>query len=251
MNNNFNAEPIQILFNSKNGIKSNNKSSEVDFYFNTIEQDNQTHIYLKVLNVNIPYTFYQTNNYNNYLRYIVNNVIYNLIIPEGNYNINDLVNYLKTNMTNFNITYNKINNKLTFTHSQYDFTISNISTCLKFLGLRNNLNSVGRILISECPITVLSTHCICIYTTLHTSFINTSQGEKNKNLLISIPIDVNPYSVIIYNSNSSYGINTYDNIFNSIGFKLCDEDGNIIDLNGMDWSILLELEFIDFVDDSR
>ena len=56
---NYNNDPIQILFHSKNGIKSNGNSSEVDFYFNTIEADNQTHIYIKVLHATIPYSFYQ------------------------------------------------------------------------------------------------------------------------------------------------------------------------------------------------
>jgi len=88
-----------------------------------------------------------------------------------------------------------------------------------------------------------------IYNITH-KFLNTSQGENNKNLLLSIPIDVKPNSVIIYKTNSEHALNTNDNIFNSIGFKLCDEEGNIIDLNGMEWSILLELTFIDFVNDN-
>lgn len=247
---NQNAEPIQILFHSKNGIKSNiNNSAEVDFYFNTIAGDNQTHIYLKPIHVTIPYSFYQTNSTNNYLRYTINNSITNIYIPEGNYNINDLISYLKLNMNGFTITYNRINNKLTFTHSTNDFLISPFSTCLKFLGLKNTLNSTNRTLQSEFPITVLSTHCICIYTTIHTSFLNTSQGEKIQNLLLTIPIDINPNGVIIYKDNLS-SINTNDNLFNSIGFRLCDENGNLLNLNGMEWSILFELQFVDFVSDN-
>lgn len=262
-NNEFDREPMLIHLNSNFAdVKLNNLSSDVGFYFQNIEANSQVHIYLRVLDVVIPYSFYQINSSNNFL--VVQNAQGNnsyITIPQGNYNVYQLITELKTQFQNnyldMNVHYNEITNKLIFTLKHLggpyaEFRFMNTSTCLKILGFDNtNPSSVLQVLTSTNTINLQPTNYIMIHTNLYTSYINKSQSSNLQNMFISIPINTPPNSLIVFQPSSNSAINTYDNLFNTIFFQLTDEYGNKIDLNGQDWSITLELLFYDFVNDGK
>jgi hypothetical protein len=71
---------------------------------------------------------------------------------------------------------------------------------------------------------------------------------KSKNILCSIPIITQPYSNIVYINNTDFKSNLYTNVISSIQLKLVDQNNNVIDLNGCDWSITLQLDVIELID---
>ena len=136
-------ESIQIYLNSKNADKYNNGSSDCEYDLPLIEIPDGFHIYLSVVSCLIPFSFYNINISNNNLYYSFDGIMmYNIIIPIGNYNINDLVKYFKSNMLGFTITYNSNNNKLTFTHTTTNFMFMSNSTCLTILGFIENVTTI-------------------------------------------------------------------------------------------------------------
>ena len=106
--------------------------------------------------------------------------------------------------------------------------------------------STNKVLISNNCLNLESVQCIHIQTNFITGNVNSSQLYK-QNTLCTIPINTNPYSNIVYDNTSNFSTNLYSNLLNEIYIKIVDQDNNIIDLNGLDWSITLQVEILDFV----
>ena len=111
------AESYQIYLNSKYATSYFNNTYK--FSLNTLEIDEGNYIYLSIVHVSIPYSFYNVHENNNRLEYISNNLGYVINIPVSNYNINRLISYLSS----FTITYSSKTNKITFKHSTHGFII--------------------------------------------------------------------------------------------------------------------------------
>ena len=132
------AESYQIYLNSKYADTQNNDSYK--FQLNTLEVQEGYYIYLSVQNVSIPYSFYNVNESNNKIEYILNSQLYTVNIPSSNYNVNQFIEYLSSVMTNFTITYSSKTNKITFVHNALNFTLLSSSTCYKILGFKEGIN---------------------------------------------------------------------------------------------------------------
>jgi hypothetical protein len=244
-------ETIQVNLNSKFASKYINDShSDCLFDLPNIEIPSQHHIHISVRNAIIPYSFYNINSTNNFLIYIANNVTYTYILDIGNYNALQLVKYLNTLIVSSGLScnYNIITNKLTFTHSTYNFIFSSNSTCLSFMGfIYTSLSlSTNKVLISNNCLNLQNVQSIHIQTNFITGNINSSELYK-QNTLCTIPINTSPYSNITYDNSSNFSTNLYSNLLNEIYIKLVDQDNNLINLNGLDWSITLQVEILDFV----
>jgi hypothetical protein len=206
-----------------------------------------------VQNAVIPYTFYNINSSNNTLYYaVMGGTQQTLIIPQGNYNAIQLANFLTTNMAGFIITYNTVNNLYTFSNSAYDFQINTLlSTCLTLIGfqrpLLNFVSSVNKFLTSVYNICLLSKQCVCVQSNLQTGNINnTSKSEGN--ILISIPVQGQPYGLITYFNYNNIRTNLYTNTLSLINIRLCDQHNTLLNLNGVDWSMTLQIDVVKFVD---
>ena len=165
-----NIDSFQIHLTSQTADKIySNNNCDAEFYLPVIEIPSQYHIYVSVQHAVIPFTFYNINSSNNTLNYNINDNIFTVIIPEGNYNINNLKTYLSTAMGGFTIVYNSINNRFTFTHSTNNFIILSSSTCLSLIGLLAQDNySTGLRLTSNRAVNLAPIRCICVSTNLKT-----------------------------------------------------------------------------------
>lgn len=242
---------LQIHLNSKNADKYiNGSNADVEFDLPLIESYNQCHIYLTVQHLVLPYSFYNCNAKNNLLRYMIGTTVYFINITPGNYNVNTLKSYLQTNMSGFSISYNNITNKYTFTHKSTLFSILGSSTCLSMLGF-----SEGITVNSDNNKTLVSTKCIDLATVKNINVCSTFPTDNlikaqnsDINVIASFPVEVAPFSLITYkNYNQSYRFNTFTNIISLLAIKLTDQDGNILELNGCDWTMTIQLDIIDFV----
>jgi hypothetical protein len=60
------------------------------------------------------------------------------------------------------------------------------------------------------------------------------------NTLITIPVDVSPFSMISYNSQSDVNKNLLNvRTINEIDIQIYDEDNNLVNFNNLDWNITL------------
>ena len=243
-----NVESIQLHFNSKYALSyNNNLTSDCNFFLNNrLQIPNQHYIFISVVHVNIPYSFYNINSNNNFLSYTINSITYTLTITKGNYNALNLVSFINSNLqTGFTCSYNAITNKITFLHTTDEFQLNSNSSILGVLGISKNLISSNRTLISDLCLNLQTVQTINILSNLNVG--NLCLCELNtSNILCNIPVSQQPYSNIIYVNQNNFKNNLYSNIINNIKFKLVDEHFKPIDLNGLHWSLTLELTIYDF-----
>ena len=257
-----NLESIQIHLNSKFADKLyDNQISNAEYYLPLIEIPSQHHLLLSIQHAMIPYSFYNINSTNNTLSFqllnIPNGTIYQtntVYIPIGNYNSIQLASHLTQQLTiyGFSIQYQQITNKFLFTNSTYNFRfLSTPSTCNNMIGLHltNDLlnTSILQSLTSFNQINLATQSCLCITSNFNTGSINNA-NHNDMNIIASIPIMNPPYSMIYYQNNSNFRINLYDNNISMINLQIKDQSGNLIDFNGIHYSITLQLDVVKFVE---
>ena len=241
-------ENIQIFFSSQNATSYNNGlTSDCNFYLPMIELPSQHHIYLSVLQSSIPYTFYQINSTNNAFNFYINGAQNSLTIPQGNYNVNQLITWVTSN-TILSATYSIITNKITLSHPSYAFNFLTNATCLSLFGISaSNLFSTNNSLTSDKCVNLLAISCVCIHTNLLTG--NFTMNDKAENTIIqSIPVNAPPYSMICFNNTGAMRSCLYTNTISYINIRLVDQNNNPIDLNGCHFSITLNIDVVKFVE---
>ena len=88
--------------------------------------------------------------------------------------------------------------------------------------------------------------CICVSSNLSTDNF-AKNSVNNKQILCSIPFNVSPFSIIIYQNLTGFKTNLFSNNLDYVNLKLIDQDGILIDLNGCHWSCVLQIDVVDFV----
>jgi hypothetical protein len=83
-------------------------------------------------------------------------------------------------------------------------------------------------------------------TNLKTFNIDKTQVNNN-NTICSIPIITQPYSIITFQNQNNFRVNTYTNTISTLAIKLMDQTGRLLDLNGANWSMTLQFDVVDFV----
>ena len=243
-------ESIQIYLNSQYADTYYNGASDCEYVLPLIEIPDGFHIYVSVVSCLIPYSFYNVNSYNNILYYSFDGfTIYNLTFTLGNYNVNNVLNYLNNNLLNgFSVTYDNIQNRFTFIHATNDFMFMSNSTCFQLLGFTNNMT------ISSSSLSLTSINCINVYnirtiqvnSNLLTYNINKLQ-KNNYCILCSVPITCTPFSLIEYTNRTNFKTNLFLNRLSNIKIKLTDENGNLLNLNGCNYNMTLQLDVVSFV----
>ena len=238
------SESFQLYLDSINADVNNN---EYTFNLPLLEVQDGYYLYFSIVNCVIPYSFYNINSNNNVLNYKINSVNYSLTIPIGNYSIINLVAYLNSQLTNFTFAYNKIYNKITITNSINDF-ILNSSNFLTLIGFNNsNYISTNKTLTSPNCININYIRCINLISNIITYNINTSKNlVNNNNIICSIPVNTSPNTLIQYQNTNNFRTNLFVNTLNKIVIKLVDNNNNIIDLNGLNFNLTVQLDVESF-----
>jgi hypothetical protein len=237
-----------LYLNSKQAIrKVNGSTSDCIFDFNNLPIDDGD-IFVSVQTAQIPCTFYNVDTINNLLVYSVNGgANINLVIPPSNYNVNTLMAYLMTVMTGFTITYNTASNKYTFTHATSTFSFKSTSTCFELIGFLDDAqyNSSGLVLVSTISINFFTIRNILIECSNLITVNKTSNIlDTNCSILTSIPITVSQGSILSYSNvfGLSDRVASVKN-FASLQIRLLDQDLDLLNLNGCEWNITLQLNY--------
>jgi hypothetical protein len=254
------TDTIEIYLNSKSANKQNNGTSDVLFHLPPIEVRKDEKAYVNVKQAVIPFSFYNVNETNNLLNFSIETShqsfnTYSISIPFGNYNINQLISYLNSqflllpaNDKHFTITYSVQTNKLTLKHLHHNFQLLSSSTCFELLGFKENETQYGSLLTGTIYnlTSVFGINLFVvrqIYIASNNFILNNinASNPNDSNILASVSVTGNPNSIIHYeNTTSRHLIHHLNNVTN-LQIKLLDQDGDSLNLNGVNWSITLEL----------
>jgi hypothetical protein len=236
-----------LYLNSKQALKYLNGTSDCIFDFAGLPIDDGE-IYVSVQTAQIPGSFYNVDNINNLLVYSVGvGANINLVIPSSNYNVNTLKTYLQTVMADFTITVNSSTNKYTFTHATSTFSFKSTSTAFEYLGFPDNIsqNSTGLNLISTQVMNFFTIRNVLVeVSNLITVNKTSNQADTNASILCSIPVNTSQGSILSYSNifNLSDKVHSVNN-FASLHVRLLDQDLDLLNLNGCQWNITLQLSY--------
>lgn len=251
-----------------------------NFPNNLINIDDDERIKLTIQEMTIPYTFYQTENYNNKFLIIENGIERIVEISIGNYNIVTFIFELTTKLNSNTSLYNYIVSYIPQTNalqyiatpkigvllnsvifnfdslSIFDIYNINIGESLnEMMGYNNeiinlNLNTAGTAFtsVSTIPIT-MSPGVENLYITINNSCENFSNTDVNNvfstsNILGKIPIATPPFSKIFYyDINQNFSTIITNKYLDNLSFTLYNERFTKITPR-KDYSITIKIEII-------
>ena len=138
---------------------------------------------------------------------------------------------------------------MTFTHTHHNFLLESFSTCFELLGF-NEKSEYNSTYISATNTHILnSVNGINLFVVRQVfiasdNFILNNINASNPNdtnILASVSVTGNPNSIIIYDNTTTRHLIHYLNNVTNLNIKLLDQDGDLLNLNGVNWSITLEL----------
>jgi hypothetical protein len=250
----------QINLNSVDAIK-NNGSNNSDLLFNfknLISEDERiSHIDFSVENAQFPVSFYNITSNNNKLDISLNGGAQNVLtITEGNYNTTTLNTEIITQLSNAGIT--TITITLSTVTGKYSFTIDSgyftfhyaTSTILKVLGFitTQDHTSTSQVLTSNYPVNLLGPLKLKIFSNaIAVDNIDSNNDGSTVNSLIELPISAANFGLILYTNISNIHSNMKTKNLNSIDIRITDDNNNLIDFNGVDFtmSFLIKIYYVE------
>jgi len=246
---NSRTDSIQIYLNSRYADQKPTGDTGICVYtFPQIDIPDGHMIYLSLQNAVIPYSFYSINSSNNVFQITSNSTPYTCTVQPGNYNITQMITALKADLGGlFNIVYNPITNKITITNTTYEFTVLSTGTLNHALGFSesNNTTSTSRTLTSEHCVNLNQIRAVNVDIDMPTYNINVAQ-KLNQNILATIPVVTQPYGMINYTNTNNFRINMFCCKMQSIRVKLLDNQNNLINMNGVNYQMTLQIDIVGF-----
>jgi hypothetical protein len=200
---------------------------------------------LSIENVIIPCSFYSINDNNNV--FIVNAT--NITLAAGNYTNTTFITELDSKLNagglgaTFTSSISSSTNKLSITASTGNFTItSNATGNSKYIGLDDSTSksSTGSVFVSDNVLDLSGTAYIDLFTDLPLASSNVSNVNSN-GLLARIWCNSPNFDKIFYSSESFDFVKLLTSRLNNITIILKDDRGYVMDLNGLNYSLVLEV----------
>ena len=237
-----------IVLNSSDAIKLNGAyNSSIMFPMNGLLRDDphiiQSHIQL--IASQIPHSFYIINSNNNTLYYTVTKV-FNIIIPEGNYNAFNLISTMTSlflaNGHSIIPSISRITGKITYT-STSNFTFNSNSSILRILGFlsSSNISSINNVLVSPFPLNLLGTKRITISSqSLATVALNTINNKtQTQSILATVYINEPVFGLVTHSNTTNVNHLLKVKNIDSIDLQMTDEDGNLLNFNNQEFTMKL------------
>ena len=221
----------------------------------------------------IPCSMFAVNGTNNtitfnvtYLNTTTNKQVVTVVpitLPNGNYSAIDIATYIATLNTYvdfyINAAYNTNNNTLQFkcnptpsnvNYVQYQFQVLAGSSNPIF-GLSgstiNSTTSPGTTTLtinSDTSVDVAGTRAVfikCI--SIHTAAYD-SRTKYSGSTLARIPIQQEPLGIVFYSNSTLFKSKCNLKNLSTLEIQICDENGVLVDFNGLDWTATLQLDII-------
>jgi hypothetical protein len=243
------VESLQIYLNSRYATQTvDDNVANCIYYLPVIEIPDGHHIYLSLQNANIPYSFYSITSMDNTFSWgLVGGPVNTYYVEPGNYTVTQLVNVIKNAMgSQYTITYSSITSKLLFTHASSNFVIyaNTINHVLGF-SKTTDTTSTANILYGRDCVNLNQIRALNIECNYPTYNVNVAQAY-NQNILATIPVYVAPFSIISYTNTNNFRTNLYVNKLDQIQIRIIDNNGNLVNLNGVNYQMTLQLDCVKF-----
>ena len=244
-------EKIQIHLESVWGTPLNGEKNSSMLYY--LKQPIQVlgdiyEVSLSLSQFTSPIAWYVVNENNNILNIDLNfGMSYlTVTIPEGNYNVNQIIDILKNQLgMDWTISINLQNYKITFSHSTYDFKIMNTSTCWRILGFKEGeeYSSSFQSLTLPNVVNLLGTTQVKIWCpTVNMKNIDGKTGTPSSILGSITTNDING-GMILYTNITGFNSKIKETFFTQFQIDLKDEFDKYLNLHGCDYAMVLELEY--------
>ena len=216
----------------------------------------------------IPCSMYTVNNTNNTIIFSFynsddgTNFLVNKVVIPGNYSAIDLASKLTFNDVSglvITTTYNEINNKFQFS-TTYPANI-NSSAPFHFKIYAGDPNCIfglsGKEIIQSTPdvsgnFIITSDLCVDLAGTrsifvkclnIHTQAFD-SRTKYSGTTLGRIPLSQEPFGIVFWNNYTGFKSKCSLKNISNLEIQICDEYGNLIDFNNIDWSLTLQLDIL-------
>ncbi len=230
-----------ILNPSGADTKNDDLNSELRYNISGMIKKDKYILYnsIRVIHAEIPFSFYIVNEYNNIFDLSTGRIT----IPIGNYNANSFMKLLTSLLpVGMTISFSSTTGKFTFEYNS-EFQILSSTTCFDLIGTKKNkqYNSTGGTLICELMANFSGTKNLFVKVP---NIILENYNAKTKDYitLLTIPVNVPPFGVIMYD-NKTLSRNLIKNLqLDYLDIAIYDDNNNLIDFNGIDWNIIIEIE---------
>lgn len=241
----------QICLSSNSATYKNNSYNSVMIFNNllvTKKEQNVLYNQVSVIHCQIPISYYLINETNNL--FILSSASYTL--TNGNYNATSFKTMLLNLLgSTFSMSIDANTGKYTLSCTS-SFTILGTTTCYYILGLAKGINyTVSSSLTFPYPCCFLGINRIKIKSSVFKTNNLDSNSKGHSDLLCSIPVNDASFGMITYNNYSNFKNIIANEDITFIDITLTDESDNIINFNGIDIHITLQIDSIieDYVND--
>ena len=242
-------ESIQIYLNSRYATETvGGNIADSIYYLPVIEIPDGMHIYLSLQNANIPYSFYSITSFDNtFIFGLVGDPTTTYYVEPGNYTITQFIGVIQAAMgASYTVTYSSITSKILITHATSNFIIyaSTINHILGFSKTTNTTSAANLLYGRDC-INLNQIRVINVEVNFPTYNVNVAQ-PYNQQILAAIPVYVAPFSIINYTNPNNYRTNLYVNKLDQIQIRLLDNESRLINMNGIQYQMTLQLDCVRF-----
>lgn len=201
--------------------------------------------------VKIPNTIYTINSNNNSLGWTSSITGYvNSSFTQGYYSASDLASHVGTTLQadkysgdgNFSASYSSLTGKLTISNSSTVFSLdfqNPATTSAELLGFNVGMTGAtgATSYVSSNVLELQPVRTISIETNLPLGNSEYNSNGKNLNILTTLPVDASSgnYLTRVYDSLKVHKLD--GDIPNILRFRLFDQDGRILSLNGANWNM--------------
>ena len=219
-------------------------------------------VVMSVESAAIPRSWYVINSYNNTFTFTSAPGSGAITLTPGNYNATQLALALQTavralagGLSAFTCTYDSVTNKLQMTLA-VTFTISGVNTATsRWLGYTRGVTSLsasyspGPALYVLSPPQVLDlsyTKTLRIVSNIHSMTVaqqGNEQQDSVRGTIAVLNVSVAPQGIILYRPQVPDEHILSRNTVEGLTFTLADDDGNVIEMNGGDYELLVQVRF--------
>jgi hypothetical protein len=242
---------IQIFLNSRYATETvgGNTANSI-YYLPVIEIPDGHQIYLSLQNANIPYSFYSITDFDNtFIFGLVGDPATTYYVQPGNYTITQLIGVIQAAMgASYTITYSSITSKILITHASSNFIIyaASFNHIIGFSKTTNTTSAANLLYGRDC-VNLNQIRAINVEINFPTYNVNIAQ-PYNQNILAIIPVYVAPFSIITYTNTNNFRTNLYVNKLDQIQIRLLDNENRLIDMNGIQYQMTLQLDCVKFTE---
>jgi hypothetical protein len=231
-------------------IYNGNKMSDAewDLYDIVTKPKKAIEFSVAVVSCSIGIGAYNINETNNilFLKNTTTNVETAAVVTAGNYTITTLLDNVRGQISaDYTLTYLSNRNKIFINCLTGPFEVLAKSTMWEPLGFQQNVKQTSVLNICLAPncCNMSGIRTIGIYLdNVNTKNITTST-KTISTLIASIPCDVNSTGIVSYNLSCDYMVPCPINSLDYINLILKDQNGNLLENNGIHWSVLLKFSY--------